>query len=274
MKKIISLLILISVMVFLTSCNRNKKVDEVEVTRFSAETLYNKAKKALDLKIWDNAIIGYKNLRNQYPFGRFAEQGNLELAYAYFRNFEMETANSTIDRFIKNYPAHEHLDYAYYLKGLIFFESDKGFYQRINPDSEADRNQENIKQSFVAFKNFVEKFPKSDYAADAQQRMLFLREQLAGFELKVAKYYLRRQAYVGALNRAKLVVESYQQTGAVPGALAVMAESYKQLNQTKLADSSLKVLQENYPNHNYLQDGELDTSSKLFSFKDLWIFGK
>jgi outer membrane protein assembly factor BamD len=274
MRKFISLTLIMTLLVSLNACKGNKKADEVEVTRHSAEALYNKAKKYLDLQIWDNAIIAYKNLRNQYPFGRYAEQGTLELAYAYFKNHEMETAISTIDRFIKNYPAHEHLDYAHYLKGLVYFESDRGFFQRVHPDEAADRNQENIKQSFVAFKSFIEKFPNSEYAADAEQRMVFLRNQLAAFEVKVATYYLRRAAYVGAINRCKYVIETFQQTPAVPNALAIMAESYKQLEQNELASSTVKVLQDNYPNHPYLVNGEIDTKTKLFSFKDLWIFSK
>jgi outer membrane protein assembly factor BamD len=258
----------------ISGCNKNKKKESVEVTKYSAETLYNKSKKYLDIGVWDNAILSYKNLRNQYPFGRFAEQGTLELAYAYFRNNEMELAVSTLDRFIKNYPAHEHLDYAYYLKGLIYFESDRGLFQRVKPDQAADRNQENIKQSFVAFKSFLEKFPNSEYAPDAEQRMLYLRNQLAAAELNVAKYYLRRQAYIAALNRSKYIVESFQKTPSVSDALAVMTESYKNLNQQDLAQSSLMVLQQNFPNHEYLKDGKLNLKTKLFSFKDLWIFGK
>lgn len=274
MRKIFSSILIISLMISISACNKSKKQDEVEVTRFSAETLYNKAKRYLDLGIWDNAILGFKNLRNQYPFGRYAEQGTLELAYAYYKNHEKELAISTLDRFIKNYPAHENLDYAYYLKGLVYFESDRGFFQRVNPDEAADRNQENIKQSFVAFKTFVEKFPKSKYAADAEKRMIYLRNHLAAFELKVATYYFRRAAYVGAINRCKYIVETFQNTKPVPEALAIMAESYKQLNQSDLAASTIKVLETNFPNHSYLQDGEINTKTKLFSFKDLWVFGK
>ena len=274
MRKLLAFSIVAFLIFGLSGCNKNKKKESVEVTKHSAETLYNKSKKFLEIGVWDNAILGFKRLRNQYPFGRYAEQGTLELAYAYFKNHEMELAISTLDRFIKNYPAHEHLDYAYYLKGLVYFQSDRGLFQRVNPDEAADRNHENIKQSFVAFKTFLEKFPKSEHSADAEQRMIYLRNQLASAELIVAKYYLRREAYVGALNRSKYIVESYQKTPAVADALAVMAEAYKQLNQNDLAQSSKLVLQENYPNHEYLSSGEINLKTTLFSFKDLWIFGK
>lgn len=258
----------------ITACKKNKKTESVEVTKFSAETLYNKSKNYMDLNAWDNAISGYRHLRNQYPFGRYAEQGSLELAYSYYRNFQMELATSTLERFIKNYPAHEHLDYAYYLKGLIYFESERGLMQRVKPDSSTNRNQENAKLAFVSFKTFIEKFPKSRYAEDAEMRMIFLREKFAAYELEVAKYYLRRKAYVAALNRSKYVVESFQKTDSVADALAVMIESYTQLNQAELASSSRLVLQTNFPTHGYLSGEEIDLDTKVFSFKDLWVFSK
>lgn len=261
-------------LVGVSSCKKSDKKESVEVTKFSAETLYNRAKKQLDIGLWSNAIISYQGLRNQYPFGRYAEQGSLELAYAYYRNFDMELAISTLDRFIKNYPAHEHIDYAYYLKGLVYYESERGLLQRVNPDTSKDRNQENAKQSFVALKEFIEKFPNSQYAPDARERMIYIRNQLAAYELQVAKYYLRRQAYVAAINRTKHVIESYQKTDSVADSLAVMTEAYKQLGQDDLAQSSTLILETNFPNHGYLQGEEIDLSTQLISFKDFWIFSK
>ncbi|MFK8010704.1 MAG: outer membrane protein assembly factor BamD [Marinicellaceae bacterium] len=274
MKKIYSLCFLLVLLTGITACKKSDKKESVEVTRFSAETLYNKSKKYLDLEIWDNAILYYNGLRNQYPFGRYAEQGSLELAYAYYRSYDMELAISTLDRFIKNYPAHEHLDYAYYLKGLIFFESERGLFERVKPSKSIDRNQENAKQAFLSFKTFIEKFPNSDYASDAELRMLHIRNKLAAYELQVAKYYMRRQAYVGAINRCKYVIESFQKSDSVAESIAVMAEAYKRLGQEDLAESSLKVLKTNYPNHAYLQGEDLNFETKLFSLSDLWIFSK
>lgn len=274
MRKITTIGFVVLLLVALSACKKSNKKESVEVTKFSAETLYNKSKKYMDLNIWDNAILNYKNLRNQYPFGRYAEQGSLELAYSYYKNYEMELAISTLERFIKNYPAHEYLDYAYYLKGLIYFESERGLMQRIKADDATDRNQENAKQAFVALKTFLEKFPNSKYAPDAELRMIHLRNQLAAFELQVAKYYLRRKAYVAAISRSKYVIESFQKTAAVPDALAVMIEAYTQLGEKELASSSSLVLQTNYPNHSYLKGEEIDLDTKLFSIRDLWIFSK
>ena len=274
MRNIFTLGLIVFLVINFSACNKNKKKDSVEVTKFSAETLYGNSKKYMDLGIWDNAILNYKNLRNQYPFGRYAEQGTLELAYCYYKNHESELAISTLERFIKNYPAHEHLDYAYYLKGLIYFESERGFIQRIHPDKAIDRNQENIKQSFVALKTFVEKFPKSQYAADAQKRLVYIRNQLANYELQVAKYYLRRKAYIAAISRSKYIVETFQKTHAVADALAVMIESYKGLGEKELEKSTQLVLQTNFPNHSYLKGNNLNLDTNLFSFKELWLFSK
>ncbi len=274
MRKLYTTSLILLLLISLSACKGNKKKSTVEVTKHSAETLYNKAKKYMELEIWDNAILFYKNLRNQYPFGRYAEQGTLELAYSYYRDYDMELAISTLDRFIKNYAAHEHLDCVYYLKGLVYFESDRGFFQRIKPDTALDRNQENAKQAFVAFKTFIEKFPNSQYTPDARQRLVYLRNKLGAYELQVAKYYLRRKAYVAAINRCKYVIETFQKTDAVADSLAVMAQAYKELHEDELAKTSLAVLQENFPNHPYLKGEPLDLNTNVFSFKDLWIFSK
>jgi len=247
MKKIYSFGFILILLVSITACKKSDKKESVEVTKFSAETLYNKSKRYLDLEIWDNAILYYNYLRNQYPFGRYAEQGSLELAYAYYRTYDMELALSTLERFIKNYPAHEHLDYAFYLKGLIYFESERGLFEKVKPGKSIDRNQENAKLAFVAFKAFIEKFPNSNYAPDAELRMLHIRNKLAAYELQVAKYYMRREAYIGAINRCKTVIETYQKSDAIAESIAIMAESYKRLGQDDLSQASIQVLKTNFP---------------------------
>jgi len=274
MKKIYSLSIILILIISVSGCKKSEKKESVEVTRFSAETLYNKSKKYLDLGLWDNAILHYNHLRNQYPFGRYAEQGSLELAYAYFRTFDMELALSTLERFIKNYPAHEHLDYAYYLKGLIYYESERGLMERVKPSETIDRNQDNAKLAFVSFKTFLEKFPNSTYASDAELRMLHIRNKLSAYELQVAKYYMRREAYIGAINRCKYVIEAFQKTESIADCIALMSEAYKRLGQDDLAQSSKQILQTNFQNHSYLKGEEIDLETKLFSISDLWIFSK
>jgi len=256
----------------LQGCGKKDEIKEVEVTKLSALEMYLTAKRSLDSGIWSTAADKYRALRSHYPFGHYTEQGYLELAYAQYKLFQMEQAVTTVDRFIKNYPAHKNLDYAYYLKGLIFFDSDRGLMQRVNPDKAADRNQDNIRNGFTAFKNFIERYPDSSYAPDARKRMVYLKNQLAAYEVQVASYYLRRGAPIAAVNRAKFVLESFQDTPAVPNALALMVESYIKLDESELAEQSKTMLAVNYPDHSYLQDGELDLKTDVLKWRDIWPF--
>ncbi len=256
----------------LQGCGKKDEIREVEVTKLTSLEMYLSAKRALDAGVWSTAADKYRALRSHYPFGHYTEQGYLELAYAQYKLYQMEQAVSTVDRFIKNYPAHKNLDYAYYLKGLIFFDSDRGLMQRINPDSSADRNQDNIRNSFTAFKNFIERYPDSSYAPDARKRMVYLKNQLAAYEVQVASYYLRRGAPIAAVNRAKFVLESFQDTPAVANALALMVESYMKMDESELADQSKQMLAANYPSHSYLQDGEIDLSTDVLRWRDIWPF--
>ncbi|MEZ5470580.1 MAG: outer membrane protein assembly factor BamD [Marinicella sp.] len=265
------LLILFSV-VLLQGCGKKDAVKEVEVTKLTALEMYLSAKRALDAGVWSTAADKYKALRSHYPFGHYTEQGYLELAYAQYKLYQMEQAVTTVDRFIKNYPAHKNLDYAYYLKGLIYFDSDRGFMQRVNPDKAADRNQDNIRNAFTAFKNFIERYPDSQYAPDARKRMVFLKNQLAAYEVQVGSYYLRRGAPIAAVNRAKFVLESFQDTPSVGNALALMSESYKKMEEPELAEQSKQMLAANYPNHRYLTEGKLDLKTDVLKWKDLWPF--
>lgn len=265
------MILLFGVMV-LQGCGKKDEFKEVEVTKLTDLQMYLAAKRSLDAGAWSSAVDKFKALRSHYPFGHYSEQGYLELAYAQYKLYQMEQAVSTVDRFVKNYPAHKNLDYAYYLKGLIYFDSDRGLIQRVNPDKVADRNQDNIRNSFTAFKNFIEKYPESSYAPDARKRMVYLKNQLAAYEVQVASYYLRRGAPIAAVNRAKFVLESFQDTPAVPNALALMVESYEKMEEPELANQSKQMLAANYPNHSYLQDGKIDLNTDVLKWRDVWPF--
>ncbi|WP_223787021.1 outer membrane protein assembly factor BamD [Marinicella meishanensis] len=264
--------VLMLALLVLQGCGKKDDVREVEVTKLSALEMYLGAKRALDAGVWSTAADKYKALRSHYPFGHYTEQGYLELAYAQYKMYQMEQAVSTVDRFVKNYPAHKNLDYAYYLKGLIYFDSDRGYMQRVNPDKAADRNQDNIRNAFTAFKNFIERYPESSYAPDARKRMVYLKNQLAAYEVQVASYYLRRGAPIAAVNRAKFVLESFQDTPAVGNALALMVESYKKMDESELANQSYAMLSTNFPNHSYLQNGKIDLETDVLKWRDLWPF--
>ncbi|GAA4818486.1 hypothetical protein GCM10011365_11340 [Marinicella pacifica] len=266
------ILVLIVSITLLQSCGKKDDVREVEVTKQTALEMYLEAKRALDAGVWTAAENKYKDLRSHYPFGHYTEQGYLELAFAQYKLFKMEQAISTVDRFIKNYPAHKNLDYAYYLKGLIYFNSERGLMQRINPSESADRNQENIRNAFSAFKNFVERYPDSDYAPDARQRMVYLKNQLAAYEAQVAAYYLRRGAPIATINRCKFVLQAYQNTPAAADALALMAAAYEKLDEPALAEETKSILVANYPDHEYLSTGEVNTQTQVLSWQEIWPF--
>ena len=213
--------------------------------------MYAVAKDALEYGNLGKAIQYDQRLIARFPFGPYTEQAKLDLAYAQYKTGKREDAYSTINSFIKTYPAQKHIDYAYYLRGVINFDRDRGFLDRYANQDMTKRDQGNTLKSFEDFNALVTRFPNSRYAADARQRMIYLRDNLALAQLNIAKFYLRHGAYVAAANRAKDIVEKYQRTPTAGDALAIMVICYKALNQDKLASNTERVLKLNYPNHPY-----------------------
>lgn len=222
--------------------------EQIDETKdWSAQRLYSEAKAALQDSNWERAIDLFEKLEARYPFGRYAQQALLESAYAYYKFDEPDSAISAIDRFIKTYPRHPHLDYAYYLRGLVNYHRGDTIVDRVLPRDPAERDAGASRQAFFDFSEVTKQFPNSRYAKDAGQRMLFLRNNLAQYEIHVADYYLRRGAYVAAANRAKTVIENYQGTPAVAQALEMLVRAYTHLGLTDLAADAKRVLQLNYP---------------------------
>ncbi|EIJ44163.1 Beta-barrel assembly machine subunit BamD [Beggiatoa alba B18LD] len=223
---------------------------------WTVEQLYNNAKKELAEGNYPTSIEYYEKLEARFPFGVYAQQAQLDVIYAYYKDDQADAAIIAADRFIRLYPRHPSVDYAYYLKGLVNFERDRGFFDRFLPIDKAQRDQHATTESFQNFSELITRFPDSPYAKDAQQRMIYLRNNLASHELYIAKYYIVRGAYVAAVNRAKRVVENYQGTPAVPDALVLMAKIYKAMGMQDLSDSALEVLKHNYPTHQGIQEIE------------------
>jgi len=219
---------------------------------WSASKLYSEAKEALDDGDYQQAIDYFETLEARYPFGRFAKQAQLEIAYAYYKFGESESAISAAERFIKLHPQHPHVAYAYYLKGLANFQRvEPGFVERWFGTNPVKRDPETLdaeplRQAFEDFATLVQRFPDSAYADDARQRMVFLRDELAQHELYVAEFYMERGAYLAAANRARYVVEHYQKSNATPKALAMMVRAYRQLEMDDLADDAQRVLRQSY----------------------------
>lgn len=248
----------------LNACNKNEGFDD----RRSAAELYQTAKTSLDNHNWQRAIHEYKLLQTRYPFGRYTEQSMLDLSYAYYEADQPENALSTLDRFIRTYPAHPNVDYAYYLKGLVNYEENLGFFEKLMPERIRDRDQTASRDAFADFKELLRRFPDSRYAADARQRMVFLRNNLAAYEVTVAEYYLRRKAYIAVVNRSRYVLENYPGTPQNAEALMLMHQAYSELTLPELADDALAVLELNYPDHYYV----LGRKKKKTWAQRLWPF--
>lgn len=245
-------LLLIAILALTAACSSKEVVDE----NLSESELYQQAQSDLDNKSYSSAVAKLKALESRYPFGRYAEQAQLELIYAYYKNVEPEAAKSAAERFIRLHPQHANVDYAYYLKGLASFEQDRGLLARFLPLDMTKRDPGAARDSYNEFAQLTSRYPHSRYAPDAKQRMVYLRNLLAAYEIHVAHYYLTRQAYVAAGNRGRYVVENFQGTPAVGDGLAVMVESYQRLGLDDLAATSLETLKLNYPEHPSLVDGQ------------------
>jgi len=211
----------------------------------NAERLYEMAKRASDNGNYRDAIAYYEQLEARFPFSNPARQGQLDLMYAYYKNREPESAIDQADQFIRENPAHPRVDYAYYVKGLVQFERNPNFLERWFNADLTERPPIDARKSFQAFQTVLERFPNSEYAEDSRKRMVFLRNRLASYEVYVAEYYLKRGAWVGAINRCKYAIENYDGSPQIKRALAIMAESYRRLGMPDLAADTEKVLKEN-----------------------------
>jgi outer membrane protein assembly factor BamD len=245
--------LLVPVLLVLLAACGDTRIDRIET--LPVDELYAEAKQSLEASNYERAARYYKRLVARFPFGPFTEQAELELGFAQYKAGDAEEALSTTNRFIRQYPTHPHIDYAYYLRGLINFNREYGVLERYVQTDATRRDLANARQSFQDFGELIQRFPNSRYAVDSRQRMIHLRNGLAQAELNVASYYLRRKAYIAAQTRAKYLVETYPQTPQTGDALAIMAESYRQLGQDKLAEDALSVLRLNFPDHPYLGGG-------------------
>jgi outer membrane protein assembly factor BamD len=221
--------------------------DGNKVIEGSPEQLYRDAAKDLRNNNYPGAIQRLEMLEARYPFSGQAKQGQLDLIYAYYKNRSPDSAIDQADQFIRENPTHPRVDYAYYVRGLVYFESGANWLERKFKVDIAKRPPHEARKSFQAFQTLVQSYPRSPYAADARQRMIYLRNRLADYEVEVARYYLKRGAYVGAANRAKGVIEGYDGAPAVDDALKILAASYRRLEVDDLAKVADQVRQANVP---------------------------
>ncbi len=234
----------------LAACSTTSAVDKNKT--WTAEQYYKEAKDELDGGSYERAIKLFEQLAARYPFGKIAQQSLIETAYAQYKQGEGVEAIATADRFIKQYPTHENVDYAIYIKGLASFKDDKGFLGVLNSTDLSERDPKAARESFDAFKDLVTRFPQSRYAEDSTKRMNYLVNSLALNEIHVARYYLKRGAPLAAANRAQQALSRYPQAPAVEEALGIMLDAYNTLGMADLRDDAKKVLQKNFPQSIYL----------------------
>ena len=219
--------------------------DDEQIAKGSPEEIYREARDSIRVGNYQRAIQRYELLEARFPFSEQSKQGQLDLLYAYYKNRAAESAVDQADQFIRENPAHPRVDYAHYIKGLVYFESGANFVERLFNAEISKRPPQDARKSYQSFQTLLQQFPKSPYAPDARQRMIYLRNRLADYEVSVAQYYLKRGAYVGAANRAKGVVENYDGAPAVADALRIMSASYRKLGLPDLAKTADSVRQAN-----------------------------
>lgn len=230
--------------------------EKLERKDWTAEQFYAAAKEALDSGSYEPAIKLYEQLESKYPFGRYAQQAQLEVAYAYYKQGETAQAISALDKFAKLHPNHPNLEYALYLRALTHFKEDLGPLARLVSQDLADRDPKAARESFEGFKDLVTRFPDSRYTPDSRERMAYLVEALARHEVRVARYYMSRGAYLAAANRAQDAITRFPTSPTHREALDVMIESYDRMGMPELRDDARKVLAKNYPDDRMARDGQ------------------
>ena len=241
---------------------------EDETVNWSAQRLYGEAKDAMASREWQKAIKYLEKLEARFPYGRFAQQAQLEVAYCYWKDSERASALAAADRFIKLYPNHPNVDYAFYLKGMINFNELSGMLTWLTAPDMTDRDPKASREAFEAFKEVVTRFPSSKYAPDSAARMRYLVNSLASYEVHVARYYMKRTAYVAAANRAQYAVEHYPQSPAVEEAFFILIRAYDALGLNDLRDSAERVMRKNFPNSDYYKPGGVQRNAPWWRIWD------
>jgi outer membrane protein assembly factor BamD len=240
----------------LGSCAAIKADDET--IGWTAQKLYGEAKDAIANKDYQKAVRYLEKLEARYPYGRYAQQAQLEIAFANWKDGERASAIAAADRFIKLYPNHENVDYAWYLKGLINFHSNQeALLGWLTTPDMSDRDPKGTREAFAALKELVTRWPQSKYSEDAAARMRYLVNALAGYEVHVARYYMKRGAYVAAANRAQFAIQTYPSAPALEEAVLILAKAYDALEMPELRDGADRVMRTNFPDSKYLKDGKV-----------------
>ena len=244
--KVTAMLAVATFTTLLAGCGLFGNGESDKTINWSAQKLYSEAQDELGAGGYSQAIKYLETLQSRFPFGRYAQQAQMQIAYAQYRDGERELALAACDRFIRQFPNSPNVDYVYYLKGLVTFNDNLGLLGSITSQDLTERDPKALRDSFDSFRDLVVRFPESKYAPDAVIRLKYLVNAMAAHEVHVARYYLRRGAYVAAANRAEIVVQQYQQAPAVRDALQIMVAAYDGLSMPQLRDDAKRVLDTNF----------------------------
>ena len=251
MQKKLSLVVASFVLLGLSACSLlPDKVDET--ANWSVTKLYSEAREEMSGGHYERAILLFQKLESGYPFGTYAQQAQMEIAYAYYKSNDQAQALAAVERFIKLHPNHANVDYMYYLRGLINFNDQLGFLNFVYTQDPSERDPKATREAFAAFRLLVDKFPNSQYTPDALLRMKYLVNAMAQYEVHVARYYFRRGAYLAAVNRAQGALNDYRDAPAIEEALYIITRGYDKLGMIELRDDAERVFLKNYPNSKLL----------------------
>lgn len=248
----------IFVILFLSACSSNEEMPD---ERLIEKELYDQAQSRLKNESYSTAIMSLEALESRFPFGRYAEQAQAELIYAYYMNSQFEASQSAAERFINLHPRHSHTGYAYYMKGLAAFTDDSGLFSRYFQSDLEKREVVMAQTSFDELSDFISRYPQSNYVSHAKQRMIYLKNLLAKHEMYVADFYMKRGAYLAAISRSKYVIEHLPNTPQTPYALSILVEAYDLLGYEELKKRNLKILTSNYPDFNFQENESIKTRS-------------
>ena len=248
-----SLLTAAFIAILISGCSSLEPQDET--SGWSANRLYAEAKEAQADGTYEKAAKLLEKLESRFPYGRFAQQAQLELGYVYWKGNEPGSALAACDRFIKLHPEHPSVDYAYYLKGLINFNEDMGLLGYISSQDPTERDPKAARESFDAFRELISRFPNSKYTPDATLRLNYLVNAMASQEVNVAYYYFKRGAYIAAVNRAQFTIKTYPQTPAIEEAMFILSNSYDRLGMNDLRDDADRIARKNFPDSRFYTNG-------------------
>ncbi|MDB5796967.1 MAG: outer membrane protein assembly factor BamD [Paucimonas sp.] len=253
----------------LSACSILQSESPDETRGWSAAKLYSEARGELAALNYEKSLQLLEKLESRYPFGTYAQQAQMDAAYVHYKAGDQALALAAIERFIKLHPDHPNVDYMYYLRGLVNFNDRKGILDFLANQDASERDQKALRESFDSFRLLVERFPKSIYAQDASDRLGYLLNSMALYDVHVARYYYRRGAYLAAVNRAQAAVQNYRESPAIEEALWIMVRSYDALGMPKLRDDTQRVFQKNFPNSDLTASGERPGSTKKTWWK-IW----